>query len=183
MTKLPFSLIVVDVETSGKPDNRIVEIGAVRITEDLQMADEFEMMIDGRPLDPEVIAIHGITNEMLEGKPTFLQAWRVWADWCSQFKPYVFGTWSDFDGTTFRDEYKRINVHYPHPGHALDVKSIVWWECLKAGYYSRTLPVDRALSILGIPFDGVRHRGLADAKMEAKLFQYVAVQRSLSVRI
>lgn len=181
MTRLPFNLIVVDVETSGKPDNRIVEIGAVRVTEDLQLAEEFEMLVDGRPVLSDARAIHHITDEMLEGRPKFDTAWRSWSSWCDQWRPYILGTWSDYDTTTLRDEYKRFGIHYPHPGHAMDVKSIVWWECVKRGYYSRTFPVDRAVTILGIPFEGKKHRGLPDARMEAKLFQFVALNRPLPV--
>jgi DNA polymerase III epsilon subunit-like protein len=181
VTKLPFNLIVVDVETAGRPDNRLLEIGAVRITEDLVLSDEYEMLIDARPILPDAQAIHGISDDMVKDKPKFEVSWKIWVEWCDQFRPYVLGTWSDYDSTTLRDEYKRINKRYPHPGHCLDVKSVVWWECLRRGYYSRTFPVDRALSILGIPFEGRKHRGLPDARMEAKLFQFVALNNPIPV--
>lgn len=172
--RLPFNFLVVDVETSGKPENRIVEIGAVRVTEDLELADEFEMLVDGGPIKKDAFQVHGITDLMVASKQEWINAWRVWNNWCEQFKPYVLGSWSDYDQTTLRDEYRRAEVGYPHPGHMLDVKSVVWWECLKRGFNSRTLPVDRACSILGLPFEGTRHRALPDARMEARLFQFVA---------
>jgi len=170
---LPFSAIVFDVETAGDPDQRIVELGAVRLDEQLKITSEYEALIDGRPMTEEVIRIHGITPDMLEGKPTFLQMHRDFEIWCNQFKPYTLFSWSDFDHCTLRDEYRREGLKYPHSGHAFDLKSVVWWEVLKQGYPSRTFPVDRALSILGIPFEGQRHRALPDARMEAKLLQYV----------
>jgi DNA polymerase III epsilon subunit-like protein len=169
----PFSVITLDLETSGDPDQRVVEIGAVRLDESAKMTDEFETLVDGRPLDPVVIDIHHITPEMLEGKPVFSEACRSFEIWCEQFKPYIFWSWSDFDHITLRDEYKRLGLRYPHSGHAFDLKSVVWWEALKHGIPSRTFPVDRALSVLGIPFEGQKHRALPDARMEAKLFQYV----------
>ena len=169
----PFSVIIPDLETSGDPDQKIVEIGAVRLDENARLTDEFEMLVDGRPLSQEVIDIHGITPEMLEGKPVFREAHWNFEVWCEQFKPYAFFSWSDFDHITLRDEHKRLGLRYPHSGHAFDLKSVVWWEALKRGIPSRTFPVDRALSVLGIPFEGQKHRALPDARMEAKLLQYV----------
>lgn len=170
---LAFSAIVIDVETAGDPDQRIVEIGAVRLDDHMRITDEYERLIDGRPLTEEVIKIHGITADMLEGKPTFRQMHREFEIWCNGFKPYALFSWSDFDHCTLRDEYRREGLKYAHSGHAFDLKSVVWWEVLKKGYPSRTFPVDRALSILGIKFEGQRHRALPDARMEAKLLQYV----------
>lgn len=171
---LPFNVIAIDLETAGDPDQKIVEIGAVRLDERLNITDEYETLVDGRPMTDLVIGIHGITAEMLEGKPKFQEARRPFEDWCEQFKPYALFSWSDFDQVTLRDEYRRNNIKYRHPGHAFDLKSVVWWEILKHGYPSRQLPVDRALSILGIKFEGRRHRALPDARMEAKLLQFVA---------
>jgi DNA polymerase III epsilon subunit-like protein len=171
---LPWSAIVLDVETAGDPDQKIVELGAVRLDEQLRITDEYEALIDGRPLTQEVIAIHGITADMLEGKPTFRQMHRAFEDWCYQFKPYTLFSWSDFDHCTLRDEYRREGLKYAHSGHAFDLKSIIWWAAIQNDLPARAFPVDRALSILGIKFEGQRHRALPDARMEAKLLQYVA---------
>jgi DNA polymerase III epsilon subunit-like protein len=173
--ELPFNVIVIDLETSGEPDQRVVEIGAVRL--DTRLSDEvqtFEALVDGRPMTDEVTEIHGITPEMLIGKPSFGEIRRTWEAWCELHEPYVLASWSDFDARVLRDEYARIGARYPHSGHMFDVKSLVWWECLKHGFPSRKLPVDRALSILGMPFEGQKHRALPDAMMEAKLFRFVA---------
>ena len=171
--RLPWSLIVVDLETTGKPDNRVVEIGAVRITEDLELAEQFSMLVDGRPGTDGARAVHGIQDSELEGKPLFPKASKEFEQWCSQWE-YVLGAWSDFDQVTLRDEYRRNDLHYRHPWHMLDVKSAAWWDSIKRGFYPRKFTVDRALSIYGIPIEGQRHRALPDAIMEAKLFQFVA---------
>lgn len=66
-------LIVLDVETTGfRPDegHEIVELAAQKILRD-QVLEEFHALVRAsRPLDPEVIRIHGITDELLalEGK-------------------------------------------------------------------------------------------------------------------
>lgn len=66
-------LVVLDVETTGfRPDegHEIVELAAQKILRD-QVLEEFHALVRAsRPLDPEVIRIHGITDELLalEGK-------------------------------------------------------------------------------------------------------------------
>ncbi|MBI3956360.1 MAG: 3'-5' exonuclease [Candidatus Kerfeldbacteria bacterium] len=67
-------LIVLDVETTGfRPDegHEIVELAAQKIYRD-KVLEEFQALLrPSRSMDPEVVAIHGITDEMLavEGKP------------------------------------------------------------------------------------------------------------------
>lgn len=174
--KLPFHVVVVDFETNGERGeaSRIVEVGAVSMNEALEAVGEFETLVDGRPMNPAATEVNNITDEMLVGKPKWLECYRPFVNWCDQYRPYILGQWSDFDISVLRPEYLRIGVRYPHPGHAWDVKSIVWWECLKRGYPSRTFPVDRACAILGVPFEGQKHRALPDARMEAKILRLVA---------
>jgi len=63
--------VVVDCETTGlwpRRGHRVIEIGAVAL-EGGAVAEEFATLIDaGVPIPPEVQAIHGITEEMLEGR-------------------------------------------------------------------------------------------------------------------
>lgn len=176
--RLPWSLIVTDLETTGKPDNRVIEIGAIRITEDLELAESFELLVDGRPVSNGARAVHGIQDAELEGQLPFSKAFRIFEHWCSQWE-YILGSWSDFDQVTLRDEYKRNGLAYGHPGHMLDVKSVAWHDALRRGLYPRKFTVDRALSIYGIPFEGKQHRALPDARMEAMLYRFVATSQPI----
>jgi 3'-5' exoribonuclease 1 len=168
-------MIVFDLETAGEPENRVVEIGAVRLDQDFKIVDEYTSLVDGRPVLPKVTAIHGITNDMLVGKPKFAEMHSEFEEWCSKSKLYILAAWGAyFDMPVLRAEYDRIGVKFPHPGHAFDPKMIVWWEVLRRGLPAQRLTVDRACQLLGIPFDGTRHRGLPDARTEAKLLMAVA---------
>lgn len=64
--------VVFDVETSGlslRAGHRIIEIGAVAL-KGREIIGEFNSLINpGRALDSRAVAIHGITGEMLGGKP------------------------------------------------------------------------------------------------------------------
>lgn len=64
--------VCIDCETTGlDPKNdRIIEVAVVRFTLD-QVLAQFESLIDPQMLIPEEsIAIHHISNEMVQGKPT-----------------------------------------------------------------------------------------------------------------
>lgn len=177
--RLPFDLIVMDLETNGSKDHRIVEIGAVRLDMDLKMMDTFQILVDGRPVTDEVVEIHHITNAMLEGKPKFAEAHEAFDDWCKKSPLYVlaaFGAY--FDMPVLRAEYDRIGMKYPHRGDALDVKGVIWCELLKRGLPVKYLAPDRAAELMGIPWEGTRHRGLDDAIMEAKIFRAAVGARS-----
>lgn len=67
-------LIILDVETTGfRPDegHEIVELAAQKILGSNILEEFHALLRPSRPLDPEVIAIHGITDELLalEGRP------------------------------------------------------------------------------------------------------------------
>jgi len=172
--RLPFETIVLDVETNGSQEHRIVELGAVRLDRDLREADSWSSLIDGRPMVLEAIQVNNITDEMLKGKPAFAEVHGQFDDWCAKSDLYVlsaFGAY--FDMPVLRAEYSRLGRKFPHPGHALDVKSILWWEFLKRGLPCKRLTVDHALELLGMPFEGTRHRALDDARNEARMLQKI----------
>jgi len=73
-----------------------------------------------------------------------------------------------------RSEYRRVGREYGHPGQAIDVRAVVWFELLKTGKASKTGGVRSALTLLDMKFEGERHRALDDAVMEAKMLQRVA---------
>jgi DNA polymerase III epsilon subunit-like protein len=143
--KLPFELVVFDLETNGleEPDVRIVEIGAVRLKRDLDIADTYSRLVDGRPMTPEATSVNTITDDMLEGQPAFERVWKEFADYCGNRNKYVLAAWGAyFDVSVLRSEHRRIGVPYPHPGRALDIKAIAWFDSFRRGDPSRGAGLD-----------------------------------------
>jgi DNA polymerase III epsilon subunit family exonuclease len=82
---MPFSLIdtlhntpiaVVDVETTGASadlGDRVIEIGIVRIERGQKVAEYGQLIDPQRRINGGVIALTGITHEMVAGQPTFTQ--------------------------------------------------------------------------------------------------------------
>lgn len=75
-------IIVLDTETTGMNreggpvymGHRIIEIGAVEIVNRKLTGKHFHVYIKpDREIDPEAIAVHGITDEFLVDKPEYKQ--------------------------------------------------------------------------------------------------------------
>ena len=67
--------IVLDTETTGidhRKGHRLIEIGCIEIEDLLPTGRTFHRFIDPeREIEPDAIRVHGITNEMVRGKPKF----------------------------------------------------------------------------------------------------------------
>ena len=65
------SYVCVDVETTGlnPKEEKLIEIGAVKVAEG-QIVDRFQSFLyPGKPLEPRIVALTGITDEMLKDAP------------------------------------------------------------------------------------------------------------------
>jgi DNA polymerase-3 subunit epsilon len=77
------TFVVVDTETTGTDpvDDRIIEIGAVRIVSG-RIVDQFEQLIDPERAVPRSITrLTGISNAMVSGKPTVGPAIHAFLNW------------------------------------------------------------------------------------------------------
>ena len=73
--KIPIREIVLDTEVTGldaTTGDRIVEIACVELINHIPTGKVYEQYINpGFPMDNDIIAVHGITNEFLSDKPKF----------------------------------------------------------------------------------------------------------------
>ena len=67
--------IVLDTETTGlspQDGHRIIEIGALEMVNHVSTGQTFHVYINPeRPIEPDAMAVHGITNERVAGEPVF----------------------------------------------------------------------------------------------------------------
>lgn len=103
--------IVLDTETTGldaRGGDRLIELGCVEIFNRMPTGREFHAFIhpEGRPVHPDALNIHGISDEFLKDKPPF----RVVADDFLKFigdAPLVIHN-ASFDAGFINMELKRI---------------------------------------------------------------------------
>ncbi len=119
-------LVVIDFESTGLNPryDRIVEIGALKILPDGRQ-EPFEKRINPeRPIPPEVVDIHGISNEDVETAPTFMEI-------AEQFHTFLrgcdlagFGI-EQFDLPLLKAEFARVGIHFDDRNcHVIDAKTI-----------------------------------------------------------
>jgi DNA polymerase III subunit epsilon len=107
--------VVVDLETTGlspRHGHRIIEIGAVAL-ENGAVVEEFTTLVDaGVPIPIEVQAIHGITDEMLDGRPKPEEALPRFREFIGDSVLVAHN--AAFEVTFLRHEFARLKLGLPN---------------------------------------------------------------------
>ncbi len=164
LAKLKFACL--DTETTGLSPaggGKICEI-AVSVSCNGQPVEEFSTLVNpGIPIAPEVIAIHGITNEMVKDAPTFEQILPRLIDVLDGCVLVAHN--ADFDLSFLRAEFEACGVHFP-PYPVVDTLKLA----RKSGKFERNR-LGLIAQELGISCEGW-HRAMADTKMAEQIFYY-----------
>lgn len=159
--------VVIDVETTGlspRQGHRVIEIGAVAMEQGV-IIEEFSTLINaGVPVPYVVQAIHGITDEMLEGQPTPEQILPSFHTFIADSVLVAHN--APFDVRFLRHEFARFGTALPHR----------WFCTLELS--RRRLPrlPDHTLETVyrhlfpEAELHRQRHRALDDARMAARIW-------------
>ncbi len=155
-----------DTETTGLSPlggGKICEV-AVSVTQGGVLLEEFSTLLNpGMPMSPEVVNIHGITNEMVSGAPFF-------ADVAPKLLSLLDGCVlvahnADFDLTFLRAEFSSCGLRLPE-APVLDTLKMA----RKSGLFAKN-NLGCVAEQLGISCQGW-HRAMADTKMAEQIFYY-----------
>jgi len=160
-------IVVVDVETTGmsvQRGGRVIEIGAVAVAGG-EIVGEFDTLIDsGAAIGYGAFRVHGISDEMLAGKPAPHDVWQ----WFREFvgiAPLVAHN-APFDSAFVRHELSLLGMGLPNP-----------WHCTVRLARSRLphLANHRLETVYRhlfgeIPGGAQLHRALDDARMAARVW-------------
>lgn len=152
------TLLAFDLETTGKYpiSSEICEIAAVKYR-DGKIIDEFQTLIlPKHPMGHEVIAIHGITNEMVAAAPSIESK-------ISEFSKFVEGTvmmahHSPFDMGFLAWEFERAKIAFPE--NPAMCTSLLSRQVIKESPNHKLVTLAKTLNIN----PGNSHRALDDAK-------------------
>lgn len=163
LSRLPLEsleYVVVDTETTGLNVKRddIVQIGAVRIVDGKVLdGDSFERLVNpGRPIPPDSIRFHGVTDEMVAHAPDIEEILGEFLDYAGD--AVLIGHNIAFD-LSFMNRTGRIE------NPALDTM------LLSIGAFARRR--DHTLDALAEHFEETvkdRHTALGDAELTARIF-------------
>lgn len=172
---LSSDFVVVDTETTGLgPDAEIVEISII----DASGTELFTSLV--RPINaipPDVVAIHGITNQMVRHAPTWadvhdcvmhLFSNRKIAIYNAPYDLRMMRQCSDFAGCKLPDLSRQakciMNIYSKYVGE---------WSTKHGNW--RWHKLSQAAQACGVDSQGA-HRALADCKMTLEVLRYVACQ-------
>lgn len=164
LTELKFACL--DTETTGLSPGgggKICEL-AVSVSRAGRVVEEFSTLLNpGMPMHPDVIAIHGITNEMVAGAPAFgdiLPRLLSLLDDC-----VVVAHNADFDIGFLRSEFEQCGMRFP-PFPVVDTLKLA----RRSGKFAKN-NLGCIAADLGINTQGW-HRAMADTKMAEQIFYY-----------
>lgn len=160
--------VVVDVEATGAktPPNRIIELGAYRIRNG-QIVDNFLTLVNPEISIPRfVVALTGITNEMVKQAPVFAEVAPRWLEFVEN--AVLIAHNAPFDTTFLNHEISRV-----YPGHRMINANLCTVKLSR-----RTIPgllnyrLDTIADHFSIPIYN-RHRAGSDALATAEVFLHL----------
>jgi inhibitor of KinA sporulation pathway (predicted exonuclease) len=168
--------VVVDVEATCWSDGRsrrrnemeIIEIGAVRLDDALEIMDEFGSFVRPvvhRELSEFCISLTSITQaDVDEGRP-FSEVFAQFCEWIGD-EQHWFCSWGSYDLGQFQLDCRRSGLAFPtwiEPAHVNLKEEFAAWRGV------RRCGMAKALSDLGLPLEGTHHRGIDDARNIARI--------------
>ena len=127
LLKLDKPLVVFDIETTGLSlsIDKIIEIAYVKVYPDGRLVEGDIFINPEIKISEESIAIHGITNEDVAGKPTFRQMaqslWGVFAD--SYYSGFNI---INFDLPILRREFLRVGFDFAYDNSQIIDSKIIY---------------------------------------------------------
>lgn len=173
--------IVMDLEWNQNPYGKnnyhpdmpfeIIEIGAVRVSEDREILDSYQQIIRPRvykKLHYKIQEITHFTNEELSRGKNFKRAIMEFLDWCGD--DYMFCTWGSMDLTELQKNMKHYGLEriLEFPLFYVDLQKMFSLR-YDDGHLKRTLT--NAVEYLEIKEDKEFHRALSDAYYTARVMQ------------
>lgn len=159
------SFVCFDFETTGlKKTSRVIEIGAVKI-KDGYMVSRYSSLVDPQvEIDGMITELTGITNEMVEGKPTIDQLIPSFYDFTEGLTLVAHN--APFDCRFLERDSLAAGYHFDHD--VFDTLSFA--KKVLPGLPSYKLTVLTAL--FGIQ-QNEAHRAWCDAEATARLYMYL----------
>tara|TARA_R110000765_G_scaffold78204_1_gene153778 strand:- start:108 stop:641 length:534 start_codon:yes stop_codon:yes gene_type:complete len=170
-------MIVFDLETTGLPkaegsdldmQPRIIEFGGIKVDDDFNELNRLEFMCNpGHPLDPKIIKITKITDEMLKDQKPFITHYKKLAEWfCGESSMAAHNL--SFDRQILKFELERIDKLTKFPwayNHicTVEIGQSVWGKMRKLG--------DIYEELFGKKIEGA-HRSLVDVEATIEILRW-----------
>lgn len=156
--------------------NEIIEIGAVKLNEDLETVSTFSSFVKpsiGKKLRSSVKKLTNITNDDVLSGESFTQVFSSFRKWIGS-EPTVVLTWGDGDIRVLIENYKYLNgiAFIPFLTHYVDLQSFVQRKIKTEK--GQQIGLSKAAVALGVDFDELSlHRALDDSLLSVECLKRV----------
>lgn len=179
--------VILDLEWNGAYSkrlkgfiNEIIEFGAVKVDEQLNIIDTFEALIRpqvGKKISGKIKTLTSITNEDLEGGLQFMQAVSRFGKWARDAVIMTWGT-SDILALIENCRYFCGSDRIPFLNSYVDLQA--YCEHFLPSEKNQQMGLSTAAILLGIDEDGFdHHRALGDSLLTLRCFQKLYDPKSL----
>jgi 3'-5' exoribonuclease 1 len=163
-------------QEKGNKEGEIIEIGAVKLDDKLEIADVFSEFVKPTVNPTLSVFCKGLTTirqEDVDGALEFNEAIKKFEDWIlSEDGDARLLSWGYYDKKQILKESAAKN----YSGEIiklLEEKHISLKHKFAKSRKIKTCGMKRALEILNLPLEGEHHRGIDDAKNIARIFRTV----------
>lgn len=167
--------IIFDLEATCEKDNKefkneIIEIGAVKINDKLEIIDTFNEFIKPKlnikltDFCKDLTTINQVDVDNADTFPIVIERFKQWIGIGKE--DYILCSWGFYDKSQLEkdsmlyrlnDSWTKKHISLKH--QFADIKNV------------RPCGMEKALNILKLPLDGTHHRGIDDAKNITKIFK------------
>jgi DNA polymerase III subunit epsilon len=171
-TQLPDNYIVLDIETTGLPDENglpdIVTLG-LTVVRNREVAESIEFATrPQRRISEEAQAIHGISNEQAARFESFELQWSQIADYLKDRLIVIHNT--SFDWPILLDHVARYNLNMPviEGVFCSQKAAIPWAQAMKIPCSHRGPSLDTLTKALGVENLRIEGGGIHGAKIDSR---------------
>ena len=158
--------------TLHTPIPDIIEIGAIKLGEDMSIVDTFSCFINpGKNIGSYITNLTGITQKMVDGA----EDWPTVADKFMKFigQEHAIAAWPiSFELPVLKKAYARLNQD-PINYRGIDIATIAKMWIIKKRIDAKGMNVIAVADTLGTKIYSPIHRALPDAMTEYEIFKYV----------
>jgi len=172
--------IAVDLEMN-QPSRKIIQIGAVCFEPDTgKIVSNFHMFVNpGEPINPEIIELTRITDEMVNFSPNIQVAAQRFTDFKKSLQANPIGiVWGAGTSNDVRKIYEESGLDNPFHVRIIDVKAVFQMLANTSSAEMRQkCGLKRACEILKIGWaldHGEQHNALADAFNTYRLYMFLS---------
>jgi 3'-5' exoribonuclease 1 len=179
--------IIVDLESTcwendRSRQNEIIEIGAVKLDENLNIVSEFQTFV--KPKLHPVLSdfckkLTSIRQEDVDQAPSFKEALKAFHEWMGE--DYWLCSWGFYDKKQLKMDCElhklptgwlrnHISIKHQHGKMVVEELRAAGKPQSQIKRFERGVGMETALKMLNIPLEGTHHRGIDDARNIAKIF-------------